>query len=1056
MHPSLTSGVYVLAGIAAYATVQHLAVSPFAPRRAMHLLFSGICFLSVLADFFFAAGLQAFTEAQFVAALKAYLAVVLVAMALFPWFIGEYRGRQQRLLASGSSVLYAALFVVNLLEPYSVQYDRLDHVDRLVLAWGETVARGVGHNGPWAYITVATILGTIAHAVFRLAAAYRESRRRHDLWIFLTFGLLLITTVEGVLVRLSKIDTIETSLLSIGIMIIVMSALLIKETRERLRESEEKMRKLYEFSPLGIALTDMKGRYIDFNQAFQDICGYPADELKHLDYWALTPKKYEIEEGRQLESLERRGRYGPYEKEYIRQDGSLVPLRLYGALITGSDGEKYIWSLVEDISDGKRDREALQRESEKNLALLRNASDGIHILDWSGHVIEASDSFCEMLGYRRDEVIGMHVSQWDDHFTGPELTHKLQEQFASLTRTQFETRHRRKDGGTIEVEVSGYPLELDGRPVLFNSSRDITKRKQAEHAVRDSEIRFRALFEQAPVGISLSHDGVTVDVNRAFLRLYGYGDVAEVRGTSVLNRIAPQCRPDVAERIRKRLRGEETTSSYETTGLRKDGCEIPVLISATRMELRDGPLSLAYVIDFSERKAREEQIRHLAYYDQLTQLPNRQLLNDRLRHALAASARTGRQGALLVIDLDNFKAVNDSLGHAVGDAMLQQVAGRLTAMVRESDTVARVGGDEFVVVLEGVGHRDSDVAAQTESLCSKIIQALDKPYFLAEHELHSTCSIGTTLFKGNRHSMEELLKQSDIAMYEAKKSGRNTWRFFDPQMQEIVNLRLKLEGELHKALEYRQFELHYQVQVDGANRPLGAEALIRWVHPDRGHVPPAQFIPLAEETGLIVPIGSWVIDMACAQLKAWEQDSQTRDLVIAVNVSSRQFHQSAFGERVRTAILEHGIDPRRLKLELTESLLLENLDNTIVTMETLKMLGVQFSLDDFGTGYSSLRYLKRLPLNQLKIDQSFVRDIVTDGNDRAIVRTVIAMAHGLGLDVIAEGVETEEQRNVLVEKGCVHFQGYLFGKPVPSHQFEDALRNRWSSLPDHSGNPKNP
>lgn len=430
----------------------------------------------------------------------------------------------------------------------------------------------------------------------------------------------------------------------------------------------------------------------------------------------------------------------------------------------------------------------------------------------------------------------------------------------------------------------------------------------------------------------------------------------------------------------------------------------------------------------------------LAFYDSLTHLPNRRLLMDRIEHALASSERNKSGGALLFIDLDKFKTLNDTLGHEIGDLLLQQVAQRLVSSVRKSDNVARLGGDEFVVMLENLSEQPIQAGAQTEAIGEKILAALNQPYQLAVHKYHGSASIGAALFNGHQHSVDELLRQADIAMYQSKKTGRNTLRFFDPQMQDSIIVRAALEKDLRKALEGRQFQLYYQIQVDSARRPLGAEALIRWIHPERGLVSPAQFIPLAEETGLILPIGQWVLETACAQLKAWQQDALTRELILAVNVSAKQFRQAEFVAQVQATMQRHAINPMLFKLELTESLLLENIETTITAMSALSEIGVQLSLDDFGTGYSSLQYLKRLPLDQLKIDQSFVRDLSSDSSDKAIVRTIIAMAQSLDLDVIAEGVETIEQQHLLLNKGCTHYQGYLFGKPVPIEQFEALLK----------------
>ena len=445
---------------------------------------------------------------------------------------------------------------------------------------------------------------------------------------------------------------------------------------------------------------------------------------------------------------------------------------------------------------------------------------------------------------------------------------------------------------------------------------------------------------------------------------------------------------------------------------------------------------VATLTDITMTKSAADEILHLAFYDPLTHLPNRRLFIDRLEKSLAACARSGKIGALMFLDLDNFKNLNDSLGHSMGDLLLQQVADRLKLAVREEDTVARFGGDEFVAMLKDLSDQSHHAAALAQAIGKKILAKLSQPYQLGAHKYSTSSSIGLVLFSDQDESAEEMLKQADIAMYEAKKAGRNTLRFFDPQMQANIKAYLTLENELRTALEKKQFQLHYQIQVDNTHQPLGAEVLIRWLHPERGLVYPGEFIQMVEETNLIVPIGQWVLETACKQLKAWEQDKLTKQLTLSVNVSTKQYRQADLVSQVESAIQHHSINPNLLKLELTESILVENIE----TMNELGKIGIQLSLDDFGTGYSSLQYLKRLPLYQLKIDQSFVRDIEMNNNDKEIVRTIISMANAMNLNVIAEGVETNEQLALLEEYGCLTYQGYLFGKPAPIEQFESQIK----------------
>lgn len=451
---------------------------------------------------------------------------------------------------------------------------------------------------------------------------------------------------------------------------------------------------------------------------------------------------------------------------------------------------------------------------------------------------------------------------------------------------------------------------------------------------------------------------------------------------------------------------------------------------------------IAIRTDITERRAADERNYLLAFHDQLTALPNRRLFLEKLSDAVAIAKRNEHKAALLFIDVDNFKGLNDTRGHLVGDMFLQELASRLKSVAREEDVVARIGGDEFVILL---GNLDKDflkLAGQIEFVTEKILSVISRPYVLNDLSYNSSLSIGVSILDAGVTNEVDLMKQADIAMYEAKNSGKNQVRFFDPEMQAAIDMRMQLELDMRVALEDKQFQLYYQLQVDSSGLPIGVEALIRWIHPERGMISPADFIPVAEETGMIVPIGNWVLHTACAQLATWQASNFTKDLTLAINVSAKQFNQESFVEDVRGCVMKYGIDAAKLKIELTESALVERIDEIVMKMQMLNSINIQFALDDFGTGYSSLQYLKKLPLSQLKIDQSFVRDI-TSGGKTKIVRTIVAMGRELGLDTIAEGVETDQQLSYLQAYGCKYYQGYYFAKPLPISELAALIQN-WS------------
>ncbi len=652
------------------------------------------------------------------------------------------------------------------------------------------------------------------------------------------------------------------------------------------------------------------------------------------------------------------------------------------------------------------------------------------------------------LQYRRSVLGSLSITPWrDEHFPAAVMIGDSDLPVVLASRTLHENAINihvpRSLAELVRLKTERYWLFIllaTTGSMLIVAAAVLLYLRETQKAREDLRIAATAFESQEGMFIT-NASSVILRVNRAFTDITGYSAEEAVGQTPGLLKSGHHDADFYAAMWENvRLTGKW---QGEVWNRRKNGEVYPEWLTITSVKDAAGNVThyAATLNDITLRKLAEDEIRQLAFYDPLTQRPNRRLLMDRLQQALASSARSKLNGALLFIDLDNFKTLNDTLGHDVGDILLKQVAQRLADCVREGDTVSRLGGDEFVVMLEDLGGSPEEAANLAETIGEKIITVLNQPYRLNSHEHHSTPSIGVTLFGEQGETVDDLLKRADLAMYQAKAAGRNTLRFFDPDMQAAVTFRAAMEADLRHGLRQDEFFLHYQPQVDGDGRITGAEALVRWHHSRHGLVAPAEFIPLAEETGLILPLGYWVLESACARLVAWAGQPEMAALTLAVNVSARQFRQPDFVDQVM-AVLEHtGANPQKLKLELTESLLLDNVEDIIAKMAALKAEGVGFALDDFGTGYSSLSYLKRLPLDQLKIDRSFVQDVLSDPNDAAIARTIVALAQSLGLEVIAEGVETEAQRAFLASQGCHAYQGYLFSRALVLEAFEALVKS---------------
>jgi diguanylate cyclase (GGDEF)-like protein/PAS domain S-box-containing protein len=710
-----------------------------------------------------------------------------------------------------------------------------------------------------------------------------------------------------------------------------------------------------------------------------------------------------------------------------------------GRLLFGEDGTPLrLAGIIRDITERKLAELQLRDSEERYRSTFEQAAVGIIHTAFDGRFLRANTRFAEIIGYPQDEISNLTVQQ----ITAPEdlpssleaLRNNVIEAFVDST---LEKRYIRKDGSITWVRITiSTQRDLHGNPLHYITLvEDINALKAAEEALRDSEQRYRTIFMTSLDAISISRlsDGRYIDVNKAFL------DTLEMERDDVIGRTSLELGIWADPRDRQNFVDALHQSSFcrdvEVRFRKKTGKTFWALSSASIIEMGGVPCMLGVIRDISEAKEAANTIRDLAYYDSLTGLPNRRLLLERLNQTIAATERSPLRKALLVIDLDEFKTLNDTLGHSVGDLMLQEAARRILCCAGETDMVGRLGGDEFVLLLEDLNPNPEIAAAKARLVAEKLLGLVSQPYMLDGHECRSTASLGIAVFGDMSDTANEILQQADLAMDQAKAAGRNSMHFFAPALQLAVNARAALEEDLRKAIKSQEFVLYFQPQVDGKSL-IGAEALVRWNHPRRGILAPGEFISLAEETGLILPLGNWVLEAACQCIAQWASIPNAAHLSLAVNISARQFREPDFVDQVLSAIQRTGADPRNLKLELTESMLVENIDEVIATMRQLKSHGLRFSLDDFGTGYSSLAYLRRLPLDQLKIDRSFIRDILVDQSSGAIAQTIVSLSKAMGLPVIAEGVENEEQREFLVELGCHCFQGYLFSRPLPIEEFQ--------------------
>ncbi len=824
-----------------------------------------------------------------------------------------------------------------------------------------------------------------------------------------------------------------------------------KQAERALLQAERKYRDIFDGALEGIFQTYSEGGVATVNDSLARMLGYAsADEFISLvrdisnDVWE-DPK----ERIRCLRRIEEEGSIHGFECQFKRKDGSTIWIWLSARKVMGEHGKPpYIEGFIEDITPKKLTEKLLSDSEERYRATFEQAAVGILHTSFDGRIIRCNERFGEIVGYSPGEIRGKAFQE----LTAPEDRARsmdaLQEQVSGASSSaRFEKRYIRKDGSLTWVALTTSVMrDGQGHPLHFIAlAEDINARKRAEEqlaaaqeALRANEERYRTTFQMSldAVNINRLSDGVYVMCNNAFLDITGYAR-EDVLGRSSLE-LDVWAKPTDRMRLVEILKRKSICRNFEAQFKKRNGDTFYGLMSASLIELDGNRCVLSVTRDISDAKTAEEEIRNLAFYDPLTHLPNRRLLLERLPRTLGSAAGSrgglGRKRALLFVDLDNFKMLNDTLGHNTGDLMLQEVARRLTRCVRETDSVARFGGDEFVVMLEDLSESSEEAATQARIVGEKILTALGEPCQLAGHECISTSSVGITVFGDKNENISEIMKQADIAMYQAKASGRNTIRFFAPELQATVNARAVLESDLRQGIKTGQFALWYQPQIV-RGLVVGAEALIRWNHPSRGCLAPDCFIPLAEETGQIVPLGNWVLEAACAQIAVWACREETAHLSLAINISALQFRQPDFVDQVLATLDRFGAKSERLRLELTESMLVYDVEQVIAKMAQLKSSGVRLSLDDFGTGYSSLAYLKRLPLDQLKIDRTFVRDILENATSRAIAQAVVTLGQAMNISVIAEGVENDQQRLALADVGCHAYQGYLFSPPLPLSEF---------------------
>jgi len=809
----------------------------------------------------------------------------------------------------------------------------------------------------------------------------------------------------------------------------------VENASNNARVAQDRYRILFERSPDAVIVTAPDGRILDFNPAALDFFCISRSSLQESNiasFYANVAERAPL-----INRVDKTGLIHNEPVIFVGNGGEVKHSLVTTMRLDDPDGSIYGYqSVIRDVTMQRLAEKKLYGQKSYAEQLIDIAPEAIAIVDLEDRIIRVNEEFCCLFRYLEPTCIGRRMDELivPEHLKAESLS--LSARVIGGACFEVETRRMRKDGTLVDVSILAKPIATeDDEPAIYVIYRDISARKQAQEALKKSEERHRTVLEAAPDPVIVRDmAGRVIYLNPAFSRVFGWSlDECQNRA---IDFVPEENLPETQQFLAQIHKGA-SFSGVETRRFTKSGQIVDVSISgAVFFDSEGKPEGYVNTLqDISERRKKDEELRYVAYHDTLTGLPNRKsfymCIDDLLQHS--SRRNSDRSWALMFLDLDKFKQVNDALGHDTGDRLLKGVADRLKECLRETDHLFRLGGDEFTIILTNLS-RDIDVAR----VARKIQNALTRSFRFNGHEIFTSTSIGISVFPNDGWEVEGLVKNADMAMYAAKENGGSDYRFFTEEMNRKALYRMKMESSLRKALDQNELVLYYQPLVNETNRIMGMEALLRWNHPELGLILPADFIRITEETGIIVPVGRWVLQTACTQTKRWH-DMGFSDLFVAVNLSARQLQEPDFVQMVVDIIDDSGLPPESLKLEVTESSVIQNPEVCIAKMRSLRAKGITFSIDDFGTGYSSLSYLKRFPIDTLKIDRSFISDAINNKGDQEIIKTIIAMARNLNIDAVAEGVETQEQREFLASYGCNSMQGFLFAHPVPVEKFKDLL-----------------